>query len=143
MALAVMALASVAAAFAADMAELVASIAAAEAFSAADFLHGPVALAGPGHVAFIVDLGGVTSAPARETAERLHAAGGTGWVVQVGSRPSEGLPFPCLVLPEEIPEHLAALAAVVIMQRLAVAVADARGMDPASPVGLKKVTSTR
>ena len=48
-----------------------------------------------------------------------------------------------LPLPGGVPEALAAFPATVRAQQLAVALADARGLDADAPVGLTKVTPTQ
>jgi glucosamine--fructose-6-phosphate aminotransferase (isomerizing) len=48
-----------------------------------------------------------------------------------------------LPLPIATPEALAVVPAIVRGQQLALALAQARGIDPDAPVGLSKVTATK
>jgi glucosamine--fructose-6-phosphate aminotransferase (isomerizing) len=100
----------------------------AEPFSAADFLHGPVALVEPGYSAVLVDVGGRSGQAAREIADAIRQRGGQPALLQV--QPG-------------IAEPVAPIVAVVLGQLLAVELAVARGLDPARPRGLRKITSTR
>lgn len=99
----------------------------AEPFSAADFLHGPVALVERGYSALLIDVGGRSSESARAIATAVRARGGQPEFLRV----------------DGIPEPLAPIAALVLGQLFAVELALAIGIDPARPRGLHKVTSTR
>jgi glucosamine--fructose-6-phosphate aminotransferase (isomerizing) len=48
-----------------------------------------------------------------------------------------------LPLPADTPEALAVVPAIVRGQQLALALAEARGLDPDAPAGLSKVTATK
>lgn len=119
----------------------------AESFSAADFQHGPIALIDEDHPALLIDVGGRTTAPAQDTAQRVTARGARAYRLTVAEdrealispspTPRSG---PARHAPP--PEALAPLIGVVLGQRLALALAEARGIDPAAPRGLSKVTST-
>ena len=107
----------------------------AEPFSSADFLHGPIAVAGPGFPALLVSPPG--AAAARELGGLARKLGARGsHVLSIGPKGSP-LPLPAL------PEILSPLAAIVPGQLLALALALSRGLDPDRPRGLRKVTETR
>ena len=99
----------------------------AEPFSAADFLHGPVALVEPGYSALLVDVGGRSSESAAAIATAITARGGQAELLRV----------------EGVVERFAPIVALVLGQLFAVELALALGLDPARPRGLHKVTSTR
>ena len=107
----------------------------AEPFSSADFLHGPIAVAGPGFPAIVISPPG--AAAARELAALVRNLGRRGSpVLSIGPKGSP-LPLPLLS------EILSPLAAVVPGQLLALGLARERGLDPDRPRGLQKITETR
>lgn len=116
----------------------------AEPFSAADFLHGPVALVEPGYSAVLIDVGGRSSESALELAGALRDRGGQPVVLRVAPDPT---PLPSYVaevtLQSTVSEPFAPIVGLVLGQLFAVELALALGMDPARPRGLRKVTSTR
>ncbi len=106
----------------------------AHAFSAADLLHGPMALvdaATPVLVVATPGLGGDAMRPVLDRVAALHAA-----VLIVG--PSAGLP----VVTDGIGEALHPLLQILPLQRFAWGLALARGSDPDRPRGLSKITET-
>lgn len=110
----------------------------AEPFSAADFIHGPVALVDASFMALVVDVGGRSSAAAAEVAAAIQARGGAAQILRVGPSAFDGL-----AVQAAVSEPYAPIPAVVLGQLFAVELALARGLDPALPRGLAKVTSTR
>lgn len=108
---------------------------AAQAFSAADLLHGPMAmvdssvpvaaLTGTGHAA-------PTMVP---VIDRLRSVGAQ--VLTVG--PGGQLPVAC----EDLPEQLLPIVEIMPLQLLAMQLAVARGGNPDTPRGLSKITETR
>lgn len=115
----------------------------AEPFSAADFLHGPVALVDSDYAALLVDVGGYSTRPVLETASTITSRGGKAFLLRAGElSPIAGEP-PALELSVPLAEQHAPIAAVVLGQLLAVELAAARGLDPTHPRGLRKITSTR
>jgi glucosamine--fructose-6-phosphate aminotransferase (isomerizing) len=116
----------------------------AEPFSAADFLHGPVALVQPGYAALLVDVGGRSSQSAVESVAAIRARGGLAALVRAGelSGPLAEDP-PNVSLEAPVAEPFAPIVAMVLGQLVAVELALALGIDPARPRGLRKVTSTR
>jgi len=102
-----------------------------------------VALIGANHPVLLIDVGGASTAPVLTTAEEIHRRGGTPLLLRVGEfRPTQE-PYPCLQLPlRDLPEALAPIPAVVLGQLVAYETALLRGVSPASPRGLQKITST-
>ncbi len=107
----------------------------AEGWSAADFRHGPLTVAGPGLPTLAVSAAGPAAADVSELAEQL--AGGGAPVLRMSDDASASLPFP-----GGLPEPLAAIPATVRAQQLALALALRRGVDPDRPPGLAKITRT-
>ncbi len=113
----------------------------AEPYSSADFLHGPIALAVEGFPAIVVapsgaildDLRALIARLTERRAELLLISDDTSLLNQAH------LPMP---LPEGVPEWLSPLIAVKPGQVFALALAQARGLDPDRPEGLTKVTET-
>ena len=101
----------------------------AEPFSAADFLHGPVAIVEPNFSTLILDVGGRSSKAAEEIAAAVSARGGWPAFLHAGDY--------------GVAEPYAPIVVLVLGQLLAIELAQALGLDPARPRGLRKVTSTR
>jgi len=107
----------------------------AEPYSAADFLHGPIAMAGRDLPVLVVSPpGGAAARDLAALVARLSRRGSP--VVAIGPR-GGSLPLPA------VPELLSPIVAVVPGQLLALGAALARGLDPERPFGLSKVTETR
>jgi glucosamine--fructose-6-phosphate aminotransferase (isomerizing) len=119
------------------------SYTAAEPFSAADFLHGPVALVENGYAALLVDVGGRSSQSASDIAAAVHERGGEAVMLRAGELKSLPIDYPTLEVAAPLDEPYAPIAALVLGQLLAIELALAAGLDPARPRGLRKVTSTR
>jgi glutamine---fructose-6-phosphate transaminase (isomerizing) len=107
----------------------------AEAFSAADLRHGPIAVIEPGFPVVALHAEGPARADVVALAGDLRERGAE--VVEIADTPGAALP-----LPADIPEGLAPVVAVVRAQQLVLALARRRGLDPDSPEGLSKVTIT-
>jgi glutamine---fructose-6-phosphate transaminase (isomerizing) len=107
----------------------------AEGWSAADFRHGPVTVAGADLPLLAVSAAGPAAADTEELAVSLEQAGTP--VLRLADRPDVPLPYPAVLA-----EPLAAIPAVVRAQQLALALALRRGLDPDEPPGLRKVTPT-
>ena len=107
----------------------------AEGWSAADYRHGPLTVAGPGLPTLVVSAAGPAAADVAELAEQLASGGAP--VLSMSDDVSASLPFP-----GGLPEPLAAIPATVRAQQLALALAVRRGVDPDRPPGLAKVTRT-
>jgi glucosamine--fructose-6-phosphate aminotransferase (isomerizing) len=107
---------------------------AAQAFSGADLLHGPMAMLGPDVPVIAVTTPGRGAAAMTPVLERLVAAQVD--VLRVG--PDDGLP---VVMPG-VDETLAPILEILPLQQLAWRLAIDRGGDPDRPRGLSKVTQT-
>ncbi|SBT50781.1 SIS domain-containing protein [Micromonospora narathiwatensis] len=107
------------------------------AFSGADLLHGPLAMTDPDVPVLAVVGSGPGGQSMREVLPRLGERRADVVVVgsaDVGAAARMAVP--------EVDERYAPLLDILPLQRLALALALARGEDPDSPRGLKKVTAT-
>ncbi|MEV1142372.1 SIS domain-containing protein [Micromonospora sp. NPDC049799] len=107
------------------------------AFSGADLLHGPLAMTDPDVPVLAVVGSGPGGRSMGEVLPRLGERRAD--VVVVGSADVEGATR--MVVPD-VDERYAPLLDILPLQRLAMALALARGEDPDAPRGLKKVTAT-
>ncbi len=105
-------------------------------YSAADFLHGPVALARRGLLGIVLSPPGARAAVELESLAVRLAAQGAG-VLRIGPSGHNRIPVP------EVPELFSPLVAILPGQLLALHLALARGLDPDAPPGLRKITETR
>lgn len=112
-----------------------------EAYSSADFMHGPIAVMGSGFPALVVAPAGRMFDTMRTFSLELKARGAE--LLLISDRTdllAEAVtPLP---LPASQPEWLSPLAAVVPGQLLALHLTLAKGHDPDRPLGLHKVTIT-
>jgi glutamine---fructose-6-phosphate transaminase (isomerizing) len=108
----------------------------AEGISAADLRHGPIGVAGGDVPVLALDGGGPGREDVRAVAELARERGAP---VAVCSDAADAE----LPLPDGVPEALAIFPATVRAQQLAVALADARGLEADAPAGLMKVTPTQ
>jgi glucosamine--fructose-6-phosphate aminotransferase (isomerizing) len=108
----------------------------AEGISAADLRHGPIGVARGDVPVLVLDGGGPGRDDLRAVAELARERGAP--VARCSDSPDAELP-----LPGGAPEALAAFPATVRAQQLALALADARGLEPDTPAGLRKVTPTQ
>ena len=108
------------------------------AFSGADLLHGPLAMADPDVPVLAVVGSGPGGRAMREVVARVGERRADLVVVGPSDVPGAAarLPVP------EVDERYAPLLDILPLQRLAHALALARGEDPDSPRGLHKVTTT-
>jgi glucosamine--fructose-6-phosphate aminotransferase (isomerizing) len=112
----------------------------AQAYSTADFQHGPVASLEPGADVLAVLARGALAADATDLVDRLRTER-RARVLLLSGDPVAGtdhLPFP-----DVLPEWLSPLVAIIPAQLFAAALARAKGVDVESPRGLNKVTLTR
>ncbi|WP_213452738.1 SIS domain-containing protein [Rhizomonospora bruguierae] len=108
------------------------------AFSGADLLHGPLAMADPDVPVLAVVDAGPGGQSMRDVLARLGERRAD--VVVVGP---EDVPGTAARIPvPRVDERYAPLLDILPLQRLALAVALARGQDPDAPRGLNKVTAT-
>ena len=107
----------------------------AEAFSAAEVLHGPMALVGEGFPVLVFTQADASEAGVLDLARALEARGAE--VMVAGGSDGKGLPT--------LSAHptLQPIVRIQGFYRMANALAVARGLDPDSPPHLKKVTETR
>lgn len=112
----------------------------AQAFSGADLLHGPLATVDPQVPVLAVvpeGEGGTAMLPVLEQLAERNAD-----VFGVGSEAALRQLAGGIVLPSGVPEELSPLLEIVPLQQLALHLAVARGDDPDTPRGLRKVTET-
>jgi glucosamine--fructose-6-phosphate aminotransferase (isomerizing) len=114
----------------------------ADPYSAADFLHGPLALVEPGFPLILVRLSGDAAADMDALQSRLGELGVER--IAVSDRASDVAAAEAgLVYPGGLPEWLLPIVSIVPGQLLAMHLAIARGIDPEEPRWLRKVTLTR
>lgn len=109
----------------------------AEAFSAAEVLHGPLALVGPGFPALALDPGDEGSESVRAAATAFAGLGADLRYAGSDADPGESLP-----LPPDLPAALLPLAQVRAFYGALAALAQGLGLDPDRPPHLSKVTRT-
>ena len=114
----------------------------ADAYSAADFLHGPIAVVEPGFPVILFGAAGPAAPGLYELARTLSARGARTIAVTDDPALAALVEHP-LRLEPGLPEWLAPIAQVVVGQLLAYHLCVAKGYDPDRPRGLQKVTSTR
>lgn len=115
---------------------------AAEPYSSADFMHGPIAMVEPDFPAVLVAVGEAVRGELATLRDALREQGAT--LIVLGE--DEGIRHPAdlwLPVPAGLPEWLSPLAAIVPGQLLAYHLAIARGGDPDRPRTIRKVTLTR
>jgi len=114
---------------------------AADPYSAADFMHGPLALVDAGFPLIAIAPSGPTAADLDGLLERLGELDVDRIVLsdrpEAVARGSIGI-----LLPAGLPEWLRPIATIVPGQLLALHVAIARGLDPETPRWIRKVTLT-
>ncbi len=111
----------------------------AEGMSAAEFLHGPLASVEPGTpVVVLVPSDEAARTPTLEVARRIGAAGAK--LILVGGASEKDAII--INAGSELPGELAPIPQAIALQRLAVATARARGVDPDAARNVAKVTRT-
>ncbi|MFL5727271.1 MAG: SIS domain-containing protein [Chloroflexota bacterium] len=115
---------------------------AADPYSAADFLHGPLALAEPGHPILVVAPSGAAEADIDALLARLGELG-VERIVLSDRVEAVALGPVGVRLPAGVAEWLMPIVSVVPGQMLARDLAIARGLDPEAPRWIGKVTLTR
>ncbi|MCS7247095.1 MAG: SIS domain-containing protein [Anaerolineales bacterium] len=113
----------------------------ADPYSAADFMHGPIALVEEGFPLIAIAPKGKTVNSMKELVNEVDRIGAETIVIsndeELINTHSKAIP-----LPRDLPEWLAPIVAVVPGQLLALFLTLARGNDPDQPRRLKKVTKT-
>ncbi len=115
---------------------------AAEPYSPADFLHGPVALVESGFPAIVVAPSGATAPSLTRFAEDLKGRGASLLMISDLAEALRLADVP-LQLPMLTAEWVSPLVTVIPGQLFSLHLAQARGLDPDRPRGLQKVTVTR
>ena len=113
----------------------------ADAYSSADFRHGPIATITQGMPALLIMPTGATFADMLDLAHELRARGAE-LIICSDAPEAQALATTVLPLAGALPEWLSPVAAIVPGQFLALHLALARGLAPDQPRGLKKVTLT-
>ncbi len=108
----------------------------AEPFSAADFQHGPIGMAGKDLPVVVLSPPGTRPEDEMRAISRDLVRRGSP-VIRIGPRGRGSIPCPA------VPEFLAPLVSVLPGQLLAYHAALVRGLDPDRPRGIRKVTETR
>lgn len=113
----------------------------AEPYSSADFRHGPIAMVGQGFPVLVVAPSGTVSDDIRVLVGDLKGLGSELLLISEDASllGQAQLPMP---LPAGLPEWLTPLVAVLPGQLFSLALAQAKGLSPDQPAGLKKVTET-
>lgn len=113
---------------------------AANAFSGADLLHGPLAMIDPEYPVVAVVPDGVGARAMKPVLQRVRERGAD--LLVVGGAESVPAGTRAFRLPDGLDEEVHPIIDILPMQWLALEVAVARGLDPDSPRGLSKVTET-
>lgn len=113
----------------------------ADPYSAADFLHGPIALVQPGIPVLVLAPDGLAAPGQVELLRDLHGRG-IDTVVVSDSAPTRALGRWSIAIPAGVPEWLRPIVSIVPAQLFAYHLTLARGLDPEAPRSLSKVTRT-
>ncbi len=113
----------------------------ADPYSAADFLHGPVALVEPGVAALVVAPSGAAAPGLVEILRHLRDAGAESLVLS-DDQATRSLGRLAIPLPAGVPEWLRPIVSILPAQLFAYHLTLARGLDPDAPRGIAKVTRT-
>jgi glucosamine--fructose-6-phosphate aminotransferase (isomerizing) len=113
----------------------------AERFSAADFLHGPIAMVDHELPIFLFGPSGPAWASLRETLEKLRALKARSVIVTDRSnREAAGFASAVIRVPARLAELYTPIPYIIPAQLFAAALAGAKGLDADQPRGLNKVT---
>jgi glucosamine--fructose-6-phosphate aminotransferase (isomerizing) len=113
----------------------------AEPYSSADFRHGPIAMVGSGFPVLVIVPTDTVAGDVRALVADLKGLGAELLLVSEDESLLDQAQLP-LRLPGGIPEWLTPLMAVLPGQCFSLALAQAKGLNPDQPLGLKKVTET-
>jgi glucosamine--fructose-6-phosphate aminotransferase (isomerizing) len=115
----------------------------ADAYSTADFLHGPLALIEAGFPALAVAPSGATAADMAAVLDRIGSGLGASLLVVSDDAGLRARGLWSVALPAGVPEWLMPIVAIVPGQLHAMHLTMAKGRDPESPRSIGKVTRTR
>ncbi len=115
----------------------------AERYSAADFRHGPIAMVARGFPVLALAARGAVSPDVVELLRSLRDDCGANLLVVSNEPEALALARAALPLPDDLPEWLSPIVSIVPCQLFAYHLARAKGIDPAAPRGLRKVTRTQ
>ncbi|WP_220472081.1 SIS domain-containing protein [Tomitella gaofuii] len=114
---------------------------AAQGYSGADLLHGPIGVVNAGDPALVIMPDGPGGASLVPVLTRLRDAKAD--LTVLGPRRPDGFGGRLVRTRAGVPEDLSAIAQIIPLQKLACELAQARGLDPDAPRGLAKITRTR
>jgi glucosamine--fructose-6-phosphate aminotransferase (isomerizing) len=114
----------------------------AEAYSSADFMHGPSAMLSEGFPALVVAPSGEMYDTMRDFSLELRSRGAELLVISDRTELLDEAVTP-LPLPRVLPEWLSPITAAILGQLFALHLTKVKGHDPDRPRGLTKVTITR
>ncbi|MBC7231774.1 MAG: SIS domain-containing protein [Chloroflexi bacterium] len=112
-----------------------------EAYSSADFMHGPIAVVEQGFPVILIAPSGEVYADMLNLARELHGKGAE-LIAISDQREALDLAVTPLKLPVTVPEWLSPITCVIPGQLLAHDLTLAKGYDPDHPRGLRKITLT-
>lgn len=115
----------------------------ADPYSAADFLHGPIAIVEPGFPVFVIAPSGAAFADLLALLGRFRDEYKAELLVVSDDAQALGFAHSALRLPAGMPEWLSPLVAIVPLQLYCYHLTRAKGYDTEAPRGLHKVTLTR
>jgi glutamine---fructose-6-phosphate transaminase (isomerizing) len=115
----------------------------AEAYSSADFLHGPIALMDPGFPVLAVAAKGRVFKSMRDVLSTLRSKHKADMTIISNSAEALELARSPIPLPAGAPEWLTPIIAIIPGQLFALHLTVARGYDPDEPRTIHKVTETR
>lgn len=114
----------------------------AKPYSAADFLHGPIAVVGKGTPCFLFAPEGKAYHDMLNIADKLRTKGAE-LIIAAQNQEILKLATTAFKIPVEVEETVSPLVYIVVGQLFAYHLATAKGYDPDRPEGLSKVTVTR
>jgi len=115
----------------------------AERFSAADFLHGPIAMVEPNFPAFLFTPAGPVWTSMRETLQKLKDLKAETFVITDRGNPSASSQGQrAITIPVRIPEIYTPIPYIIPAQLFSAALAKEKNLDPDRPRTLSKITRT-
>ena len=113
----------------------------AQPYSSADFLHGPVAVVDRGFPVFVIAPAGGIFPSILDVVKKAHKKGAELVIISNQNEILELAQSP-IPLPDDIPEWLSPILAILPAQLFSYHLARTRGLDVETPRGLSKVTKT-